>query len=258
MDGFFKTFSSGSCGNASLLSYKGKNILIDVGISARRLSGFLSNVGMKLADLDGVLVTHKHMDHIYGLERLLKLSGCTIYAPKQVISLYAAQSERFYPLEQADMISLGNVCVTPFDTDHDVDCFGFCFELDGKKFTYATDLGSVTPTVRERVLRSEMLFLESNYDTDMLYSSGYPYFLKTRIDGPNGHLSNRECAQTLLDAVKSGVSRIILGHLSKNTNSLELTKQMVTGSFKEHQPDAWGKFSLEIIPHGFESALYRL
>ena len=218
------TLASGSGGNSLLVSGGGTHILIDAGISCRRITTALNQLGIDPASLAAVLVTHEHTDHICGLSTMLKKLPVSIYASTGTAYCLTRHTglaaERIYPFPAGTGFDIGPLHCTSFSTPHDAsDSVGYTVELDGCKMALATDLGHVTDTVRHAVLGSQAVVLESNHDIDWLRSGPYPYPLKQRILGDRGHLCNEAGAELALQAAQSGAKAIILAHLSRENNT---------------------------------------
>ena len=226
-----KVFASGSGGNCLLLSDRDTHILIDAGISTRRLQQSLRAAGLDIRDIGGVLITHEHSDHVSGLKTLLRKAGLPVYAPHTV----AARLCGFLP-EAADFVrvirtgeafSLGGLRVRAFQTPHDTDeSVGYRVECGGV-FAIATDMGCVTEEVRENLLGADAALIEANHDVDMLRFGRYPVFLKRRILSEHGHLSNEDCAHLARELAESGTGTIILGHLSRENNTPDAAMRAV-------------------------------
>ena len=197
-------FASGSSGNCLLLSSGASHILIDAGISMRRISAGLTRAGISWRDIGGVLITHEHSDHISGLKTLIK---------------------RIVPV--GDAFPLGGFRVTAFHTPHDTDeSVGYRVQGDAV-FALATDMGQVTEEVRCGLLGADTVLIEANHDPDMLRLGPYPAYLKLRILSEHGHLSNPDCALLARDLAENGTRCIVLGHISKENNRPELALQTV-------------------------------
>ena len=221
-----KVFASGSSGNCALLSDRDTHVLIDAGISARRIRQSLADAGLELQELNGVLITHEHSDHVSGLKTLLKYTPIPIYAPHTVAArLCGALPEavdvvRVIPT--GTPVRIGGVSVTAFHTPHDTDeSVGYRIEGRGI-FALATDMGHVTDEVLKGLLGADTALIESNHDVEMLCGGPYPVYLKRRILSDRGHLSNTDCAVLARKLAESGTAKIILGHLSRENNRPEL------------------------------------
>lgn len=218
------TLASGSSGNALLVSGGGTHILIDAGISCRRITTALNELHIDPALLDAVLVTHEHTDHVCGLTTMVKKFSIPIYASTgtacQLTHRMGLPGDRVRSFPAGGYFDIGPLHCTTFSTPHDAaDSVGYTVELDGCKLALATDLGYVTDTVRRAVLGSHLVVLESNHDIDWLRSSPYPYPLKQRILGDRGHLCNEAGADLALQAVQAGAHTVILAHLSSENNT---------------------------------------
>lgn len=234
-------FASGSSGNCALVSSGETNILIDAGISMRRIESSLAQTGRTMRDIGGVLITHEHSDHISGLKMLLKYYWPAIYAPRTVASrLWRMLPEidgclRVIPVGEPFL--LGRLVVRAFHTMHDTDeSVGYRVEGDGV-FALATDMGCVTDEVLEGLRGADTVMIECNHDEEMLRYSSYPVYLKRRILSERGHLSNADCAQLARSLAHSGTGRIILGHLSRENNTpmraLDTVRAALEGSGAE-------------------------
>lgn len=224
---FIATLASGSSGNAAILSDGNTNILIDAGISCRRIKTALSEFDIPLCDIDAVLVTHEHTDHIKGLEVLCRSQRCPVYATDGT----AWGMERKLPgfdgdvrlIRAGDNFEVGFIGITPIATPHDAaESVCYLFSLDGHSVLYATDIGHITPDIAAAAKASECVFLESNHDIYSLLRGSYPEMLKTRILSARGHLSNDDCADMVREAAESGTRRFTLCHLSRENNTPKL------------------------------------
>ena len=224
-------FASGSSGNCLLLSGGGTNILIDAGISLRRLSEQLGQCYLSLQDIGGVLITHEHSDHIMGLKTLLRHSDCPILAPRtlsaRLCGMLPEIDERLRVVPVGESVRLGALSIRAFHTPHDTDeSVGYRVECGGV-FAIATDMGCVTEEVRENLLGADAALIEANHDVDMLRFGRYPVFLKRRILSEHGHLSNEDCAHLARELAESGTGTIILGHLSRENNTPDAAMRAV-------------------------------
>lgn len=227
----FFTIASGSSGNSSFVGASGEGILIDCGISCRGITAALKKRGIEPDSLAGIIITHEHIDHVRGLAVFLSHHSVPLYASAPVLRYLS--SNGLVPfnavLNEIDEHGqlIGNMLVKPFRTSHDsVGSFGYSITTpDEHRISICTDTGYITDSAREHLLGSEAVLIESNYDSGMLEFGKYPYHLKRRIKGPQGHLSNTECAGFLPELVKSGTTHIVLGHLSKENNTPDVALQ---------------------------------
>lgn len=217
-------FASGSSGNCTLVSEGDTHILIDAGISAKRIRTGLQEQGLTMNDVDGVLITHEHSDHIRGLAVLLRRDPAPVYALPAVATVLRGQMpEHAHLLREIApecAFSLGTVAVTPFCTPHDA--AGSCgYRLDGcgSSFGFCTDLGELTDPVRAALRGVDCAVIEANHDLAMLRGGPYPAFLKRRILSDHGHLSNDGAGALAAFLAENGARSLILGHLSRENNT---------------------------------------
>lgn len=220
----FRTLASGSSGNAVLVSGGGTHILIDAGISWRRITSALKNMSLAPEVLSAVLVTHEHTDHVCGIATMVKHSNIPVYASqgtaRQLNCRIAFPSGQLVAFPAGACFEIGPLTCRSFSTPHDaVDSVGYTVELDGCRLALATDLGHVTAEVCDAVLGSDAVILESNHDVDWLRSGPYPYMLQQRILGDRGHLSNEAGAELAAQAVRAGAKTVVLAHLSHENNT---------------------------------------
>lgn len=223
----FLTLYSSSSGNCTLVSDGETNILIDAGVSSAKICSSLCEAGVSPEDIDGILVTHEHSDHI---------SGIRVFSSKFNTKVYANAKTMAHILKSAPGLSGGNACIiteaSPFSirsmkikafpTPHDsAQSFGYVVESEGKKYAVATDTGKITRSMLVNLAGCEAVLIESNHDEEMLKSGPYPYALKKRILSDSGHLSNKKCAWLATQLAIWGTKRIALGHLSEHNNTEE-------------------------------------
>ena len=231
------TFASGSSGNCALVSFGDTHLLLDAGISYRRICVALSALGLAPSRLSGVLITHEHSDHISGLRTMAKRCAVPVYAPRTIANRLrgavpeAAGLLREFPVGQAREID--GVTVLAFHTPHDTDeSVGWRLSAGGLDFALATDMGCVTPEVRDGLLGADAVVIEANHDIERLRSGPYPVSLKRRILSDHGHLSNDDCALLAALLAQNGARTIILGHLSRENNLPELAFQTVAAALQ--------------------------
>ena len=235
------TLASGSSGNSLLLSSGSTHILVDAGISARRISRSLQDLGLSPDALSAIVLTHEHSDHICGLNTLMKHHEIPIYtaAPtgRQLTYRIAFLEDRIHPVEPDVPFVLGDLQVMPFSTLHDAASpMGYAFTDGMCKAAVVTDLGIVTEEVLSAVRGAHLLVAESNHDEELLRSGPYPYPLKARILSDHGHLSNLSCAALCAEAEAWGARRIVLAHLSKENNTPSLAWKTVSAALSSDLP----------------------
>ncbi len=227
---FCSLFSSSS-GNSTFIGSAKTGILIDAGVSAKRLKEALISRELDPAALGGIFITHEHSDHIKGMRILASTYNIPVYATAGTMDFLEENGHvtSKFPFEVIDEkgVEIGDIFVKPFRTPHDgADSCGYQISFsDGQKAAVATDTGCVTDVMRENIIGCSLVMLESNHDVGMLQNGPYPYYLKRRILSDRGHLSNESCAEFLKELVNKGTSRIFLGHLSEENNFPDLAYQ---------------------------------
>jgi len=221
---------SGSSGNAVYVACGETRLLVDAGVSGRRIAGELSQIGASPAALSGILVTHEHADHVAGVGVLSRRYDLPVYAAERAwramrgrIGEISARNERLF--EPGVNFYIGAVEVMPFRTPHDAaDPVGFVFEAEGIRIGVATDLGYMPPNAAMHLRGCDVLMIESNHDLDMLRDGPYPWSVKQRVMSRVGHLSNNAAAEFLEKGYDGGAAYVILAHLSESNNLPELAR----------------------------------
>lgn len=224
------SIASGSEGNSLLVSAGGTHILVDAGISARRITTALLSLGLTPGDIAGVLVTHEHSDHTAGLATLTKQYRLPLYASGGTAGALCARiphaADVLHLLPRQGVLTLGDAQVTVFPTSHDAaESIDFRFDCGGAALGVLTDTGCVTPEAEQALQGVNLLVLESNHDEDWLLSGPYPYYLKQRILGNRGHLSNDAAAALAQRMASAGTRQFVLAHLSRENNTPERARQ---------------------------------
>lgn len=226
---------SGSSGNAILISSGHTKILVDAGVSCKRIEEALKSIGENPAELSGILITHEHTDHTAGVQVLSKKHSIPVYAtePTWLMSGLDVQTKLTRIISKTDFY-IDDLLIEPFELPHDAaDPVGYCVSCGAQRAAVATDLGHF-PSAMENKLRScNLVVLESNHDLQMLVKGRYPYMLKQRIKSRHGHLSNADAADAAVKLACAGVTSILLGHLSKENNSEQLAFRTVTDTLLE-------------------------
>ena len=227
------TLTSGSSGNCSLLSFDGTNILIDCGISGKRLGEHLAELGLSGDDIDAILITHEHIDHISGAGVVSRRFDIPVYATCQThmaMNLGKIKDENIRIIEPDRPFEIGGVGINAFCIPHDAAApVGYRFYCGSKKLSVATDIGMMTDELLCSLSGSETIILEANHDIEMLKNGPYPERLKARILSTSGHMSNGLCADTALLLAQRGAKNIMLAHLSEQNNTLQLAHDAVAG-----------------------------
>ncbi|MEI3163210.1 MAG: MBL fold metallo-hydrolase [Lachnospirales bacterium] len=238
----FATIASSSSGNCVYIGTEYTNILIDAGLSGKKIEEALKDLELTGQDIDAVFVTHEHIDHVDGVGVLARRYNIPIYATEgtwaNMPSKVKAETIRddFKRNVYADENMVFNdLLIRPFDIPHDAaQPVGYSVMTDNDKITVATDIGHISDTIKENVKGSSILLLESNHDLDMLKNGSYAYNLKQRILSDYGHLSNDNAGKFLSDYADSRLKYVFLGHLSKENNTprvaFDTVKDIVTDS----------------------------
>ena len=218
---------SGSAGNAILVTSAKAKILIDAGFTCKEICRRLDEMGVDPSDLNGVVITHEHSDHVKGLDVLLKKLGIPLYLSQ---GTWDALKKNMYnqrhsvnPFTAGQEFQIADIGFQSFSVLHDAaDPVGFCLYNGESKIGVATDLGKTTHLVRESLKGAQCLILESNHDPGMLFRGPYPWWLKQRIKGMFGHLSNEDSASLLTDLLHTDLQHVILAHVSQTNNMNEM------------------------------------
>lgn len=228
------SLASGSSGNCIYISSDTTTLLIDAGISCKRIKESFSVLGAQPPEIN-LLITHAHSDHIAHLKTIAKTFSPVIYTHYLTYSDIASKLPGYLKLKEFDGdFYVGDITVSPFRVSHDVPCVGFSVLSGGKKISVVTDVGRLTKDNMRHIEGSDVVLLESNHDEDMLRSNPrYALSLKRRIMSDHGHLSNKSCAAAAVECVMSGAKQIILGHLSHENNTPELAYQTTYGSLSD-------------------------
>lgn len=218
------TLASGSSGNALVILSGGTRILLDAGISCRRITASLAELGLAPGDLDAILITHTHTDHISGLRTLLKRTDAPVWATARAgrdLSYRLPELEdRLCPAEPGVSFEIGSCTVTAVVTSHDAQgACGYRLDTVDGSVGILTDTGIVTSQAAELLPGVDLAVLEANHDVETLCSGPYPYYLKQRILGLEGHLSNADAAAFAVALARRGASEIVLAHLSRENNT---------------------------------------
>lgn len=231
----FVSIASGSSGNCTYVGSENTHLLVDAGVSGRRIEAGLRELGISGKDLSGILVTHEHSDHTKGLGVLARKYEIPIYATEATLeeigtqkALGAYDRELLTPIPPDMVFTLGDLQVKPFRIDHDAaDPVGYRICQGQKAVAVATDMGRFTPYTIENLQGLDAILLEANHDVRMLETGPYPYYLKRRILGDYGHLSNENAGRLLNFLLHDRLKKIFLGHLSRENNYEELAYETV-------------------------------
>lgn len=219
-------------------------LLIDAGVSCRAIETALGQIRLDPSEIDAILITHEHSDHIKGMELFSRRYDLPVYANAPTWRAMEGKAAGIAFRNIRTFITgqnfyIGDMDITPFATSHDTaQSVGYKFCFRGSSLVYLTDTGCITPTLQETASGADLLFLESNHDVGMLKGGRYPYPLKQRILSEKGHLSNNAAGELLCRLYPTGVRRAILAHLSKDNNTERIAYETVRGMLRsESIPD---------------------
>lgn len=239
----FCSLYSGSSGNSLLVTTDKTKILIDCGTSLKKITDALASLDTNISEIDAILVTHEHSDHIQSLGNASSKYNIPVYTNIETLEAMPKQKEKI-SLENQKLFnigkefSIGDLAIKPFSIPHDAaNPCGFNIYNNKSKLTIATDLGHMDEKLLANLKDSSFILLESNYDPEILKCSKYPFLLKQRIAGPNGHLSNATAGKTIAELTKSNLKEVMLGHLSKENNFPELAYQTVIEELHNNNVD---------------------
>lgn len=232
---------SGSSGNCIFVKYKDTAILIDAGVSGKRIEAALRGIGESIDEISGIFITHEHSDHINGAGIISRRHKIPIYANSSTWEAMAPflgklQSEHVRHIEVGEVKTIGDISIRSFPIPHDAVCpVGYNIFISGKKLTVATDIGHMNDKLLANLEKSDMILLESNHDLEMLKTGRYPWPLKRRIMGDYGHLCNDIAGEVVAHLAQCGTKQFLLGHLSQENNLPELAYRTVCNALLERK-----------------------
>lgn len=261
----FMSLSSGSCGNCYYLGTDKGGIVIDAGVSLRRLKKVLQEYDLTFDSFSAVLVTHDHLDHIRHLGSFCKRLGKPVYTTETIhgaLARHTFTAPTIAPcrriLAEGEWNEVAGMKVRYFVVPHDAtQTVGYAIEADGRRFVIMTDVGRMTDEAVEFARGADTVVVESNYDMDMLMGGPYTYELKMRIVQGCGHLSNDECASAIKRFWHPGLRNIFLCHLSENNNTHDLAYRCSEEALREIGVEK-GTLALRCLPRQYPSPLYTL
>ena len=267
----FVSFGSGSSGNCSLLFTETENILIDSGVGVRSLKKHFKNYGMNLQNVQNILITHDHADHVRSVGNLSKDYNIPVYTTEKVLSGISRNwSVRTkVPVENVRIINkgvpfyIGSFKITPFGIPHDSsDNVGYCIEQGDVTFVLMTDIGHLTDEMKEFIGLANYLVIEADYEKEMLDNGPYPQHLKNRILSPLGHQSNAECGEAIAQYATPRLKHAWLCHLSDENNHPDLAEMTVKQVLHRHGIIAGNErsanFKLDVLKRKTPSEIFDL
>jgi len=257
------TLASSSSGNCTVVSHGDTHILIDAGISLRRIREGLHRIGLTPDELACVLITHEHTDHVNGLQMLVKyhmIPVFTSYGAGNGICDIIPEAEPFINcFETGSEFRLDGITVRSFSTPHDASgSVGYTLQAGGAKLVYVTDLGCVTDEVMFASRGADIAVIEANHDRDMLKKGPYPPFLKKRILSEHGHLANSDSGSFAVKLASAGARYILLAHLSKENNTPALARRTVADALIGDGFTEGKNVELDVAPPDTMSRMYTI
>lgn len=251
---------SGSSGNCTLIRHNEHCILLDAGFSARQIVERLMKFDVTPADLDGILVTHEHMDHIKGLRVLADNYDVPVFSnmdTAEALRFKNQAPQRFNLFMTGQTFRVACFEVTPFPVPHDAaEATAYTITCEGRKAAFVTDLGLAGRMVVHQIKNADFLLIESNYDFSQLQEAKRPWSVKQRIASRIGHLSNEDAMKLMVEAVGDNTRKVVFGHISKDCNSIEKVESAVKLTLETH--GLMGRFEVEIAAQGMPLGPFRL
>jgi len=229
------SIASGSSGNCIYVGNEHTHILIDAGVSCKRIEEGLEHLKVNPSQINAILITHEHIDHVRGINIFLKKHGTNVYATNETVQamnqapgVTAISGSLFHCVRPDEQFFINDIMISPFSLSHDArNPVGYTLEADGHKIGMATDLGMYDDYIVSKLTDSEILYIEANHDLNMLMVGSYPYSLKQRIAGDRGHLSNESTAKLINSLLHPNLKHILLAHMSKENNYAELAYETI-------------------------------
>ena len=230
----FCSLYSGSSGNSIFIASDNTRVLIDAGLAGKKIDEALKHIGEEASSIDGIFITHEHIDHIKGVGVLSRKYDIPIYANDNTWAVMEKnigkiKEHNIRIMDRRSSIAIKDLEIRSFNIPHDaIAPVGYTVSSAGKNASVVTDFGVFTEEIRDNIIDSDIILLESNHDVNMLRMGPYPYKLKLRVLGENGHLSNEDCGSAIVSLLKNDKKKqIVLGHLSGTNNHPDLAYQTV-------------------------------
>lgn len=230
----FCSLYSGSSGNSIFIASDNAKVLIDAGLAGKKIDDALKHIGEESSSIDGIFITHEHIDHIKGVGVLSRKYDIPIYANDNTWAVMEKnigkiKEHNIRIMDRRSSITINDLEIRSFNIPHDaIAPVGYTVSSAGKNASVVTDFGVFTEEIRDNIIDSDIILLESNHDVNMLRMGPYPYKLKLRVLGENGHLSNEDCGSAIVSLLKNDKKKqIVLGHLSGTNNHPDLAYQTV-------------------------------
>lgn len=256
------SIASGSSGNCTFVSSNKTKLLIDAGLSGKKIENGLNSIDVNPDEIQGILVTHEHTDHITGIGVLSRRYNIPVYGTTETIcailkkNIGRISEDLIHCVIPDESFYIDDILIEPFSTSHDASnpvCY--TFSANGHKIGMATDLGKYDDYIISKLAGSEILLLEANHDVNMLMVGGYPYYLKQRILGDRGHLSNENSAKLIGNLIHDKLKYITLAHLSEENNYEELAYETVRQELGKYYEDKKSQSILSVAKRDIASLM---
>ena len=229
---------TGSKANSFYVESNNGAILIDAGLSLPKTQSTCAMLGIDLAKIKAIFLTHEHDDHIRHLRRIASFLKVPVYLSEPSLRNSGLHLKDTHIIAPGDVVDLNGMTIEAFRVEHDVElCLGFVLQAENKKMFYASDIGSYDDTILRHAENSNFIGIESNYDPDMLERCFYPQHLKDRIKGGSGHLSNPQACSFVREAASDCTKHIMYLHLSENSNRVGVVERMIDADLHPFRPD---------------------
>lgn len=259
----FCSLASGSSGNCEYIEYKNTRILVDAGLSGKKVESLLDSIDVDIKSIDAIFVTHEHLDHIKGVGVLARRHNLKVFSNENTFhnmlsTTKEINSENVFFFENERPFQFKDIYIEPMNTFHDCSK-GSCFTFTGnKKISLVTDTGFVDQSIMEKIKDSSLYYLEANHDKDMLLQGSYPWHLKQRILSNRGHLSNENASNLLKELITKNKEIVMLSHLSKDNNIPKLATRTVRDALLNKNIKEGTDYILEVAPREEASEIYTL
>lgn len=236
----FSILASGSSGNCTYVESATTRIMVDAGLSGKRIEALFRQIDREMNDLDAILVTHEHSDHIKGVGILSRKYNLPIYANRKTWQAMEGKLGKINPeliryIEPETMITIGDIDIQSYEVSHDaIHPQFYAFQKAKKQFVMLTDTGYVSDKLRSQLKNASAYLIESNHEVEILRYGKYPWSLKQRILSDKGHLSNEDGALAMLDLIGENTDAVYLGHLSRDNNTKEIAMSSFTDTLLYH------------------------
>lgn len=260
----FCSLSSGSSGNCEYIEHNDTRILIDAGLSGKKIKSLLEDINVDIDTIDALFVTHEHIDHVKGVGVLARRHNFKVFANRNTFfnmlgTTKDINEENVHFFENEQGFDFKDIHIEPINSFHDCSKGSvFTFSADDKKISLVTDTGYIDYKILEKMENSDLYFIESNHDKDMLLQGNYPWSLKQRILSSKGHLSNDDAANIMSLLLKRKKEIIMLAHLSKDNNLPSLATRTIRDGLLNKNINEGTDYILEVAPREKTSTIYTL